>query len=285
MIRNLPIGHVCPNPDQPRKIFDEAKLHELAASIRELGLQQPIKVRKDAPKRYLIVMGERRYRAHLLIGAETIRCDVETAMDDDELAIAAIVENLQRADLSPLEEAHAFQAMIDRGYTAETLARKLGLQQIWRVTERTNLLKLRPEYQDLLAKNQLTPSQCQEMSRLDPENQDRLFRLIKSGKCSSYNALRAAATGLVEAENQGEMFSMPTPTAAEVSALSRLERRIEQVGSILQRGFDDNEIVIARKVDPNRAATIAEQLGLMQRHLSQLEKALRATAAQGELIA
>ena len=146
-------------------------------------------------------------------------------------------------------------------------------------------MRIREEYQCLLAKGQITASQGFELSRMNPENQDRLFKLIKAGRCSTYNELRAAATGLVEAENQGEMFTMPKPTEQERETLSRLERRIEQVCRILANGFKDGELVVAKKVDPHRAGTIAEELKLIQHHLSQMEKALRQTAAQAELVA
>jgi ParB family chromosome partitioning protein len=284
-IRDLPTSDVYPNPDQPRKIFDETKLRELAASIREHGLLQPITVRPDGAGRYMIVLGERRWRAHGLAELPTIQATVVQNLSDADLAEQAIVENLQRVDITPLEEARAFHAMLDRGHTVETLAGRIGLKQPWRIAERTALLKLRPEYQDLLAKGQITPSQATELARLTHENQDRLFRLIKAGKCETYGALRAAANGLVEVESQGEMFAAPKPTEEERRALNRLEARIEQVRKVLAGGFKDGEVVIAKKIAPDRAATIAEEIALIRRHLEQLEKALRSSAAQIELVA
>jgi len=203
MIRNLPTEDVYPNPDQPRKVFDEAKLRELAASIREHGLLQPITVRPEGAGRYMIVIGERRWRAHELAGLATIKANVVKNMTDAMLAEQAIVENLQRVDITPLEEARAFQAMLDKGYTVDALASRIGLKQPWRIAERTALLRLRPEYLDLFAKGQITPSQATELARLSHQNQDHLFRLMKAGKCETYNSLRAAANGLVEAEQQG----------------------------------------------------------------------------------
>jgi len=285
MIRNLPTEDVYPNPDQPRKVFDEAKLRELAASIREHGLLQPITVRPEGAGRYMIVIGERRWRAHELAGLATIKANVVKNMTDAMLAEQAIVENLQRVDITPLEEAHAFQAMLEKGYTVQTLASRIGLKQPWRVAERTALLKLRPEYLDLLSKGQITPSQATEFARLSHENQDRLFRLVKAGRCETYNSLRAAANGLVEVEQQGEMFDAPKPTEEERRAVGRLEARIEQVRKVLAGGFKDGEVVIAKKIAPDRAATIAEEIALIRRHLEQLEKALRHSAAQKELMA
>ncbi len=125
--------------------------------------------------------------------------DEETAEQDANEQ--TIVENLQRVDISPLEQATAYQRMMEcYGYDEKTLAKRLGIRQWWRIRERTSLLKLRPKYQQLLRAKQLTRNQAYEMSRLEPRNQDVLFRSISTGKLTTYEALRAAATALVEQE-------------------------------------------------------------------------------------
>ena len=120
--------------------------------------------------------------------------------------ILAIVENLQRADITPLEEGRAFQRVIDTGVTAEELAHRLGLKQPWRITERTALLRLNPSYLDLLEKGHLTPSQGTELARLEPSDQDLLFGMIRDGRCETYTKLRAAADGFIAARSQSSMF-------------------------------------------------------------------------------
>src|ERR1035437_9967910 len=132
----LPISCVHPNPDQPRKRFDPDALAELAESIRQNGLIQPITVRALGDGQYMIVAGERRYRAHLLAGLDTIDANL-VEISDAERDILAIVENLQRENISPLEEGRAFQKILDTGISADKLAERLGLKQAWRVTERT----------------------------------------------------------------------------------------------------------------------------------------------------
>ena len=132
MLKTLPISKGYPNPDQPRKVFDEKKLQELAASILEQGLLQPIRVRRDRDGRFMIVAGERRYRA-LLVGLDSIAVVVA---DNDEVADQAIIENLQRADITPLEEARAYQKRLDAAYSVEQLAVRLGMKQPWRIIER-----------------------------------------------------------------------------------------------------------------------------------------------------
>ncbi|MFH0351046.1 MAG: ParB/RepB/Spo0J family partition protein [Chromatiales bacterium] len=284
MLKTIPLSNVYPNPDQPRKVFDEAKLQELAASIKAQGLLQPIRVRPDGKGRYLIIAGERRYRAHQLADLDTIAAIVAKA-DDDDLADQAIIENLHRWDLTPLEEAWAYRKRLDAGYSVEQLAERIGLKQIWRIKERLSLLNLRPEYQEFLAKWAITPSQAYEMSRLSPAGQDQLLRLIRSGTCDSYNRLRACADGLLQGESQDNLFELPEPpTPEERAALTALERLVEKLSKMLRHSFKDGEIVIVKKIDPYRSGVMADQIKLIQRHLAMIEKTLRSTAVQLDLV-
>jgi len=276
----LPIDRIRPDPEQPRQSFPAAAIEELAASIRENGLLQPIMARPD-PERgegfYLVVAGERRYRAHLHLGAAVIEARI-VDMTPDDVRIAQIVENIARADMTPLEEAMAYQRELDRGLSVEELARKLGMKQAWRISERTCLLRLKPEYRKLFASGNLKNNEAFEMAQLSPSGQDALFEAIRKGLCPDYRALRAVALSLRDREAQGEMFAAPEPTREEREALSRIERRIGQLCRMLADGFDDGELVIVRRVDPNRAATYAEKLSLIRKHVLQMETALRAAA-------
>jgi len=280
MLQELQIETVHPNPDQPRKTFHEAKLQDLANSIKENGLLQPIKVRPAGNGTYEIIMGERRWRAHKLIDAKTIRAEIEDVSDQTR-DIQAIIENLQRADVDQLEEAHAYQRMIDEyGYTVDELATKLGLKQPWRITERTDLLKLEPEYQHLMKSGNLTPSQAYEMSRLSVRGQKALFEAIKSGNCKDYEQLRNAATGLVEADEQGSIFEddLPEASAKDVKAANAFESKVNRVADMLRNAIKDNEIEAVKKVDPTRAQTIADLLSAMQGDIKRVELALRRQA-------
>ena len=279
----LPIGDIYPNPDQPRKRFDEA-LQELAASIKASGLLQPITVRPDHAGRFMIVAGERRWRAHQLADLATIEANI-AVVSDDELAIAAIVENLQRQDITPLEEAFAFQRMIDQGYSVVGLAARLGLKQAHRISDRLQLLRLAPDYLDLFQHGQLTPSQAFELSRLDPAGQAALFAMLQAGRCDIYARLRAAADGILAAAAQIALFDLPPPpTDAEVATLSKFEWMVERLTAICNDGIKENEVVVLRKVNPNRAATVVQQLGMIRADLARMEKALQHSAAQGALL-
>jgi ParB family chromosome partitioning protein len=291
MLAEIRVDQIDPNPNQPRKLFDEEKLRELWASIERRGQLQPIRV-QPIGERYMITAGERRWRAHRLGGAKTIRAEIEET-DERERALNAIVENLQRQDVTPLEEAAAYQAMLDKGMTVDELATELGIKQSWRITERTALLRLEPEYQHLLRRGQLSPSQAYEMSRLPPSHQGALFKAIQQGQCPSYNALRAVSSALVEQASQVEMFSMtvpaakqlpPPPSEDERAAATRFEQKVQKIVDMVAAGFDDGEIVALKKVNPGNAATTAEKLRLIRRHLEQLENALRVAAVQGDLL-
>jgi ParB family transcriptional regulator, chromosome partitioning protein len=119
LVTLLPLGRIRPNPEQPRKYFDPATLAELAASIRERGLLQPVIVRREEGGDYLLLAGERRYRASRLAGLEAIPALVR----DDDPAAVALLENLQREDLTPLEAAFAISALIEeKGLTHQDVA-------------------------------------------------------------------------------------------------------------------------------------------------------------------
>lgn len=123
LVAVVPVAAVRRNPEQPRKTFDPEKLAELAASIRERGLLQPVILKREEDGGYLLMAGERRLRAAELAGIESVPALVR---DDDPLEIG-LIENLQREDLSPLEEAEALNTLADqRGYTHKTLAEMLG---------------------------------------------------------------------------------------------------------------------------------------------------------------
>jgi ParB-like chromosome segregation protein Spo0J len=188
------------------------------------------------------------------------------------------VENLQRKDITPLEEARAFQARLDTGISVEDLARRLGIRQSRRIVERVALLQLQSEYQDALTHGILSPSQAGEMARLSPASQVILFRAIRAGRCKSYAELRSVTQGLLDAENQTEMFLDAKPTDDERRAVHGLEQKIDRVCDVLGAGFEDNDIVILRKVNPLKADVIADKLEVIESSLKKLRLALRAAA-------
>src|SRR5262249_8461262 len=124
-LREVPVGSITPNPWQPRTSLDQAELEELAQSIREHGVLQPVLVSQQADGTYQLITGERRWRAGVLAGLATIPAVIKEATPQASLEMA-LVENIQRRDLNPLEEAHAFRQLLDdHGLTQEQLASRI----------------------------------------------------------------------------------------------------------------------------------------------------------------
>ncbi|WP_250286125.1 MULTISPECIES: ParB/RepB/Spo0J family partition protein [unclassified Frankia] len=180
--REVPVDSVTPNPRQPRTHFDEDALEELAASLREVGLLQPIVVREIMPGRYELVMGERRWRASRLAGFSQIPAIVRDTADDAMLR-DALLENLHRQQLNPLEEAAAYEQLLrDFGATHEELAGKLGRSRS-HVTNMIRLLGLPPAVQRRVAAGVLSAGHARALLSLeDPDAQDRLAtRIVAEG--------------------------------------------------------------------------------------------------------
>ena len=154
-MREVPIASVRPNPYQPRQHFDEEAMASLAASIRELGVLQPVLVREVGSEQFELIAGERRWRAARRAGHQTIRVLVQTA-DNLHSLEQALVENLHREDLNPIEEASAYQQLIDEfEYTHDQVATRVGKSRA-AVTNTLRLLQLPPGVQRALAEGSLS---------------------------------------------------------------------------------------------------------------------------------
>jgi ParB family transcriptional regulator, chromosome partitioning protein len=178
----LPITAVTPNPRQPRQVFDEDALAELADSIKEVGLLQPIVVRETQSGRYELVMGERRWRAAQQAGLAEVPAIVRATSDDDLLR-DALMENLHREQLNPLEEAAAYQQLLDDfGATHDELARKVGRSRP-HISNTLRLLHLTPSVQRRVAAGVLSAGHARALLALDdPDAQDHLaHRIVAEG--------------------------------------------------------------------------------------------------------
>lgn len=158
-LRHIPVEKIEPNPHQPRRQFLRAELEDLAESIRQVGILQPlVLVKKEgAEEAYLIVAGERRYRAAQLAEQETVPAVIRD-LTDQEMATVALIENLQREDLNPIEEALAYRRIMDGyGLTQEELASTMGKSRSY-IANTLRLLRLPEEIQGYLVEGKLTPS-------------------------------------------------------------------------------------------------------------------------------
>jgi ParB family chromosome partitioning protein len=178
----LPVDAISPNPRQPRQVFDEEALAELVHSIREVGLLQPVVVRPTAEGRYELVMGERRWRATQEAGLSTIPAIVRET-GDDALLRDALLENLHRAELNPLEEAAAYQQLLDDfGCTHDELAGRIGRSRP-QISNTLRLLRLSPPVQRRVAAGVLSAGHARTLLAItDEETQDRMAsRVVAEG--------------------------------------------------------------------------------------------------------
>ncbi|MET9478828.1 ParB/RepB/Spo0J family partition protein [Streptomyces sp. NPDC006638] len=178
----LPIDSITPNPRQPREVFDEDALAELVTSIKEVGLLQPVVVRQVGPERYELIMGERRWRACREAGLERIPSIVR-ATDDEKLLLDALLENLHRAQLNPLEEAAAYDQLLkDFNCTHDQLADRIGRSRP-QVSNTLRLLRLSPSVQRRVAAGVLSAGHARALLAVeDSAEQDRLaHRIVAEG--------------------------------------------------------------------------------------------------------
>lgn len=165
----LKLSELRPNPYQPRKVFDAEKLQELANSIKEHGVFQPIIVKKSI-KGYEIIAGERRCRASRIAGKETIPAIIRNFTDEQMMEIA-LLENLQRENLSAIEEAVAYKSMLEKlNLTQDELAKKVGKSRS-HITNILGLLRLPNEVQQMVIKNEITMGHARAISKLESQNE------------------------------------------------------------------------------------------------------------------
>ena len=167
VVRDISIDEIDPNASQPRRDFDKEALEQLADSIREAGVLSPILVVENG-MRYRIVAGERRYRAARLAGLETVPCIVRSMTNEQQME-AALIENLQRQDLNPIEEAAAIRRLMQEcGYTQEQAARKLGKSRP-AIANALRLLNLPKAVTDLVVTGDLSAGHARVLAGLDSE--------------------------------------------------------------------------------------------------------------------
>lgn len=180
-LKNIPLGEISADPSQPRRHFDKEGLEELALSIKEHGVLQPIVVVKDANK-YIIVAGERRYRASKLAGLTEIPALVRSLNSQNRLEVS-LIENLQRRDLNAIETATAYQKLKDQfNLNIDEIGARVGNKSISAVSNTMRLLRLPKQTQELIVKGDLTEGQARPLIGLDENDiQEISAAIIKEG--------------------------------------------------------------------------------------------------------
>lgn len=206
-INEIELNQIEPNPDQPRSIFEEDTLNELAKSIRTYGVIQPIILKDNGTGKYLIIAGERRYRAALKAGLEKIPAYIKTAEDED-VAEIALIENIQREDLNAIETALAYQKLIDsNGFTQEQLSERVGKKRTT-IANYLRLLKLPAEIQVGLKDKRIDMGHARALISIDdPEVQLAIYEQIITRGLSVRSVEELARNASSEGEMKDEAGS------------------------------------------------------------------------------
>ena len=230
-VKIVPLSAVEPNPDQPRKAFDQEALEELAASIKEQGVLQPLLVESWASG-YRIVAGERRWRAAQLAGLDEVPVLVRSFTEESRMEIA-LIENIQRADLKPMEEARAYRNLMEAfNLTQDDVAKKVGKQRST-VANALRLLKLPDFMQGAIDLGTLTPGHARAILSVTlPESQKTLFQAIVTEGLSVREAeeraqrLNAGSAPVAKAVTAAPVRRMPEIAELEQRFIERLGTKV-----------------------------------------------------------
>ena len=254
-LAELPIGSVKPNSFQPRRLFDEESLADLTASVRELGVLQPVLVRPVGEGEYELIAGERRWRAAKRAGLQTIPALVKEATDAASLE-QAVVENLHRQDLNPLEEAAAYQQLIeDFRLTHDDLATRVGKSRA-AISNTLRLFQLPPAIQRLVAENQLTAGHARALLGTP----DRAFQEALAKRAVAEALSVRAVEEAVRARNEGS-----APSDSEAPAPSAAGKRLRPPGLL------ELEDLLSRHLDTRVKVEMGSKRGKLVVEFADLE--------------
>ncbi len=216
MFTNLKIEEIAPNPDQPRKFFDEGAHEELTGSIKENGLLQPVVVRpvEGGEVPYMLIAGERRWRACKAAGLEIIPAKVIEGTSEEQAYVLSIAENVNRSDMTIMEEAGAYADLKAAGWTPAKIAKQFGKTET-HITWRLGLLTLRPEVAEMVDKGQIKNNLAWHIAQLSPANQMVAAMRYVRGDFDSEAEAQHFANGLKMMEQQTSLTNEKAPTAEE----------------------------------------------------------------------
>ncbi len=243
-VQFLLIEQVTPNPDQPRRDFDEIALLELSQSIEQDGIIQPLLVRRVAQDQYQIIAGERRYRASKLAGLKEVPAIIREANDEKVLELA-IVENIQREDLNPIELAVAFQRMaMELGLSHDQIGQKTGKQRVT-ITNSLRLLQLPEDLQQMVVAGKLTPGHARALLKFEDDQirRDVAARCVGEGwsvrQIEQFTRPASVNTQAVKAKAEP-----PPPDPNVRFAIDEMERSLGTKVRIVEKGKKKGQIEI-----------------------------------------
>lgn len=263
-LNEIPIDQIEPNPDQPRREFDEEALQELATSIQNMGIIAPITLRQVAPDHYQIIAGERRWRASQMAGLQTIPAYIRTANDESVMELA-LVENIQREDLNAIEIALAYEHLAETsGMTQEKISERVGKSRT-AVTNYMRLLKLPAQIQMALKNREIDMGHARALLSLDsPSMQLKLFRDVLKNQYSVRKVeemVQALKSG-EDVQSARKRITTNTPLAAHLTekrdSLTRyLHTKVQMTCS--PKGNGKISIAFANEDELNRILALLEK--------------------------
>ncbi|CAM2849447.1 nucleoid occlusion protein [Dellaglioa algida] len=238
-VSDISIATIIPNRFQPRRVFDDQKIEELAQTIKEHGLLQPIILREYETGKYEIIAGERRFRAVTSLDWKEIPAIIRE-MNDDQAASMALIENLQREELTAIEEAEAYSKLMDLNHLSQSkLAENMGKSQAF-IANKLRLLKLEHEVQTAIMSQQISERHGRAMVNLEPTAQKKLLKRILKEK------LTVKETELLIAEDKGK----PEPKENEKKVTKKANPDKRLVLNTLKQAvkvIEDNGVTIKSK--------------------------------------
>lgn len=259
-MEEIDVECIVPNPKQPRTVFDDDRLEELADSIATLGLIQPITVRREENGKYVIISGERRWRASKMAGLKSIAAYIREA-DDKELHEMALVENIQRQDLNAMEIAISLQRLIDEcGVTQETVAQRVGKKRST-VANYLRLIQMCPEVQAALKSDQITMGHAKAIAAAEERLQPSIVKKVIKKELSVRSTEQLVKKLAAQQEPQ------TAPTAAATEEFPEIyTRAVEQLSKLvgedikIKRAADGSGKIIVGFANDAQVVALVEQL-------------------------
>lgn len=245
----VPIGQISPNPLQPRKTFNDSSIEELARSVREHGIIQPLVVTRTGENRYKLIAGERRYRAAQKAGLATVPIVVKEELAEGDALQVALIENIQREDLNPIEEALAYhQLHEDFGLTQEEIAKRVGKERST-VANFLRLMKLPDPVKKLLASGQLSMGHARALLAVDSaKKQEQLAeRVVKRNLNVRQTEMLAAESSpnkAVEKKEEKDVFTRDAEEKLQRSLRTKVEIDRKRRGGIIHIRFASEDDLI-----------------------------------------
>jgi ParB family transcriptional regulator, chromosome partitioning protein len=247
-LAEVALDQISPNPFQPRRTFNEASIEELARSVREHGIVQPLVVTRTGENKYRLIAGERRYRAAKKAGLSTVPVVIKERMTDSDVLQIALIENIQREDLNPIEEAYAYHQLHEEfGLTQEEISRRVGKERST-VANCLRLLKLPDAVKKLLASGQLSMGHARAILALDsPRKQEQLAeRVVRRSLNVRQTEVLAAerAPKAVQPEKEKDIFTRDAEEKLMRSLRSKVEIDRKRRGGVIHIRFGSEDELI-----------------------------------------